>query len=224
MACLSGALVLPALRTLVVADLHLEKGSRCARRGRLLPPYDSRATLAALAEAIAIHAPERVVCLGDSFDDVSGCDRLAADDRERLRGIMAGLDWTWVAGNHDPVPHGLGGMHAAEVALGPLVLRHAAKPEPAPAGGEISGHYHPKASIAVAGRRYSGRCFARSRRRLILPAFGAYTGGLDVFSPALAALLGDDFIVHLVGEARVHVLPARRLMASAQTAAPLAGL
>jgi len=220
-ACLSGALVFPALRTLAVADLHLEKGSRWARRGRLLPPYDSRATLTALAETIGIHAPSRVVCLGDSFDDSSGGARLAKDDVSRLHGLMAGREWIWVAGNHDPTPSGLGGAHASEVALGPFILRHSAAPEPAT--GEISGHYHPKASVAVAGRRYSARCFACSDRRLVLPAFGAFTGGLDVFSPALAALLGRDFRVHLLGPTQVHAFPAGRLIGAAGTPSPTLG-
>lgn len=209
-ACLSGALYVPAQASLVVADLHLEKGSACARRGRLLPPYDSRATLAALAAAIARYAPRRVVCLGDSFDDAGGTGRLDENDAEALRRLMSGRDWIWIAGNHDPRPHGLGGASTDTLALGPLLFRHAASEVSAP--GEVSGHFHPKASVATTGRRITGRCFAGNGRRLILPAFGAYTGGLDVFDPALAAFLAPDFTVHLIGRTRVHRFPAGRLV------------
>ncbi len=216
--CISGALVLPTHGTLVVADLHLEKGSRSAQRGWLLPPYDSRATLAALADAIDRHAPRRVVCLGDSFDDNGGGLRLSETDAVRLRTMMAGRDWIWIAGNHDPLPPALGGESAAELTVGPLVLRHAASP--GQAAGEISGHYHPKASVVVAGRRFSARCFVSDGRRLVLPAFGAYAGGLDVFSPALSAVIGHDFTVRLLGRAQVHALPARRLHGSPASAPP----
>ncbi len=216
--CVSGALVLPTLGALVVADLHLEKGSRSARRGWLLPPYDSRATLAALADAIDRHAPRRVVCLGDSFDDNDGGSRLNDTEAVRLRAMMAGREWTWIAGNHDPLPPALGGACVEELTIGPFVLRHAASP--GPAAGEISGHYHPKAAVVVAGRRFSARCFVSDGRRLILPAFGAYTGGLDVFSPALSAVIGRDFTVRLLGRAQVHALPARRLHGSPASAPP----
>lgn len=218
-ACLSGALVLPALRTLLVSDLHLEKGSRWARRGRLLPPYDSRATLAALAAAIDQHAPGRVVCLGDSFDDSDGGSRLSAEDAGTLRKLMTGREWIWIAGNHDPLPSDLGGICVDEWSIGPFVVRHAAAA--GSAVGEISGHYHPKATVAIAGRRFSARCFVGNGRRLILPAFGAYTGGLDVFDPALTALLGCDFTVRLLGRAQVHAIPARRLIGAGTAASPM---
>lgn len=212
-ACLSGALQVPALSTLVVADLHLEKGSAWARRGRLLPPYDTRATLAALAAAIERFTPGRVVCLGDSFHDRGGTSRLDEDNTAILRQLISGREWIWIAGNHDPAPHGLGGRHASEFALGPFVFRHTAKH--GSGAGEISGHFHPKASVATPGRRITGRCFVGDGRRLILPAFGAYTGGLDVFDPALAVLLAADFAVHLLGRARVHTFPAARLVGGA---------
>ncbi|MDZ3838639.1 MAG: ligase-associated DNA damage response endonuclease PdeM [Rhodospirillales bacterium] len=209
-ACPSGGLYIPAFGTLAAADLHLEKGSACARRGRLLPPYDSRATLAALADAIARFQPSRVVCLGDSFHDKGGTDRLDDAAVGFLRQLAASRDWVWIAGNHDPAPHGLGGRCTGELRVGPFVFRHAAREDTEP--GEISGHFHPKATVATAGRRFTGRCFAGNGRRLILPAFGAYAGGLDVFAPALSALLAVDFTVHLIGRSRVHAFPAAGLV------------
>ncbi|MGZ8996161.1 MAG: ligase-associated DNA damage response endonuclease PdeM [Rhodospirillales bacterium] len=214
-ACRSGGLYIGELETLVVADLHLEKGSACARRGRLLPPYDSRATLAALAEAISRFAPSRVVCLGDSFHDRGGTSRLDRADAAALGRLADAREWIWIAGNHDPAPHGLGGRHATELGAGPFVFRHAACRK---AGrGEISGHFHPKATVATTGRRYTGRCFVSDGARLILPAFGAYTGGLDVFDPAIGAFLAANFAVHLIGHSRVHAFPANRLVGGAGT-------
>ena len=209
-ACLSGGLFIPALGTLAVADLHLEKGSACARRGRLLPPYDSRATLAVLADAVARFAPGLVVCLGDSFHDKGGTERLDGEAVAVLRQLAGRREWVWIAGNHDPAPHGLGGRCTGELRVGPFVFRHAAREDTEP--GEISGHFHPKATVATAGRRFTGRCFAGNGRRLILPAFGAYAGGLDVFAPALSALLAVDFTVHLIGRSRVHAFPAAGLV------------
>jgi metallophosphoesterase superfamily enzyme len=116
----------------------------------------------------------------------------------------------WIAGNHDPAPHGLGGRCAGELRVGPFVFRHGARKDAET--GEISGHFHPKATVATAGRRFTGRCFAGNGRRLILPAFGAYAGGLDVFTPALSALLAPDFTVHLIGRSRVHAFPAAGLV------------
>lgn len=209
-ACLSGALYLPAARALVVADLHLEKGSGYARRGTLLPPYDSRASLAALKRAIARFAPRLVVCLGDSFDDAGANARLGGEDASVLRGLVSGREWLWIAGNHDPAPVTIGGTCASELRLGSFVLRHAA--DGGDGAGEISGHFHPKASIATTGRRFTSRCFVGDGERLIIPAFGAFTGGLDVFAPALGALLRPAFSVHLLGLGRVHRLPAHRLI------------
>ena len=173
----SGALVWPEARTLVVADLHLEKGSSYAARGVMLPPYDTRATLERLAQTAAHHAVTRIICLGDSFHDGTAPPRLAADDVARLSALTHSVDWIWIAGNHDPMPPtSLGGrVVEGELRLGPFVFRHIAAP--LFAVGEISGHYHPKASIHVRGRRLSGRCFVHDEQRLMLPAFGAYAGG-----------------------------------------------
>ena len=207
----SGALLWRERKVLVVADLHLEKGSGFARSGTLLPPYDSAATLARLAAAIGAHDPERVICLGDSFHDGDAPLRLGKNDENALRALTASVDWIWIAGNHDPAPPlALGGRMASELVLGPLLFRHQARSaadtlaRPQAAHGEVSGHFHPKAWIKTRGRRVGGRCFVEDGRRLILPAFGAYAGGLDALDPAIAGLMGSDFAVHLIGRDRVH--------------------
>jgi uncharacterized protein len=215
-----GALVWPDERTLVVADLHLEKGSSFASRGVMLPPYDTRATLERLARAAEHHDARRIVCLGDSFHDGEAAARLDVADTASLTALARVVELIWIAGNHDPMPPtGLGGrVVEGELRLGPLTLRHIAAP--LFAQGEISGHFHPKASIDVRGRRLSGRCFVLDRHRLVLPAFGAYAGGLDVFEPALRALFPGDFAVHLLARDRVTKLPQTRLAGAWRDGAP----
>jgi hypothetical protein len=192
----SGALWWPAAGTLIVADLHLEKGTSYAQRGVLLPPYDTRTTLARLAEAIGPRV-ERVICLGDSFHDGDGPNRLSQADAAALRKLVERHDWIWIAGNHDPVlPAILGGRTIiGELRLDGLVMRHQAE---ADAIGEISGHYHPKSHIDVRGRRLSGACFIHDERRIVLPAFGAYTGGLHIESEPIRALFPASFRIDLV--------------------------
>jgi DNA ligase-associated metallophosphoesterase len=206
----AGALFWPDRRTLAVADLHLEKGSAFAEQGRFLPPYDTAATLQALAAAIARHRPERVLCLGDSFHDAGAAGRLAPCDGDLLRRLTAAHDWVWIRGNHDPAPpREWGGRVATELTLGALTFRHqAAAHQPA---GEVSGHYHPKASVRLCVRRVTGRCFVTDGRRLILPAFGAYTGGLDVLDPAVAGLFPGGFDIQLLGRGRVYGFPSKAL-------------
>jgi DNA ligase-associated metallophosphoesterase len=205
----SGALWWEAERLLCVADLHLGRSERLARRGgALLPPYETAETLGRLAAEVAALAPARVLCLGDSFDDGAAGAALAPGDAAALAALMRGRDWIWIAGNHDPRPPGLGGRAHVELRLGPLAFRHAAAPGAAP--GEVSGHYHPKARLAVGGRGVSRPCFLLDGRRLILPAFGAYTGGLAARDPALAALLGPDARAVLTGAPCV-ALPLRAL-------------
>jgi len=194
----SGALWWQAERLLCVADLHLCRSARLARRGgALLPPYETSETLDRLGDEIAALAPETVVCLGDSFDDCAAGEALAAADAARLGALMAGRDWVWIAGNHDPAPLPLGGRHADALAIGPLAFRHAARAG-APAG-EVSGHYHPKLRLPVRGGGVTRRCFLADDVRLILPAFGAYTGGLDARNAALAALLRPEARAILTG-------------------------
>lgn len=189
----SGALHWPDRRLLCVSDLHLGKSERLARRGgALLPPYETRETLSRLDAVIEATQPETVICLGDSFDDLTAAQSLPEPERLWLARLMAGRDWIWIEGNHDAGPVDVGGTHRAEVTLGPLTFRHIAAPA---ATGEISGHYHPKFSL----RGQSRRCFLLDRNRLILPAFGAYTGGLRHDDAALAGLMGKGAIAILTG-------------------------
>ncbi len=195
----SGALHWPAAGVLVVGDLHLGKSGRMARRGGpLLPPYETEATLARLDAVIETVAPARVICLGDSFDDAAAGEELAEAHRLWLSRLMAGRDWVWIAGNHDPAPMSLGGRHLAQWRQGPLAFRHIAE---AGAAGEVSAHYHPKARIG--GR--SRACFLIDRDRVILPAVGTYTGGLPCDHPDLAALMGPEAIAVLTGSQAVAI-------------------
>jgi uncharacterized protein len=185
-----GALFWPRQDALLVADLHLEKASWFARLGQFLPPYDSHATLSALARAVQETGARRLFCLGDSFHDRFGCDRLPASARELLTELTSKLDWTWIVGNHDPgfADH-CGGRIEEEVELGGIVLRHeAVRSEPRP---EMSGHFHPKLRVHLKGRHVSRRCFVVSPTKLILPAFGALTGGLDAHHPEILRSVGD---------------------------------
>lgn len=202
-----GVLYWPEQGLLVVADLHLEKGSSFAARGMLLPPYDTAATLARLARLVARFAPRCVVALGDNFHDGGGPARLARDDRESLSALQRGRDWIWIAGNHDPEPPSwLGGRIAEEVAIGALIFRH--EPQSGVAAGEIAGHLHPCASVTRHGRTLRRRCFASDGARMVLPAFGAYTGGLDVRERAVRALFADAFRAYVLGQRRVYAVAA----------------
>jgi len=208
---LSGALWWPDERTLIVSDLHLEKGSAYAARGQVLPPYDTRATLAALKEVIVARRPARVIALGDSFHDAATDARMASDDRAALAALVVGVDeWVWIEGNHDPQPpEHLGGVVRAELSLGPLTFRH----EPTGAAGEVAGHLHPCAKVARLGRTVRRRCFATDGARLVAPAFGAFTGGLNVCDPAFDAAFPDaPPSAFMLGRDRVWPVAARRLL------------
>ncbi len=187
-----GALGWPARQALLVADLHLEKASFFAATGQMLPPYDSRATLHELTALIETTGAKEVWCLGDSFHDAEGCERLAPETRNELRRLTAATRWTWIVGNHDAgasllVDH-CGGRVLDEIVVDGLLLRHEADPaEPQP---ELSGHFHPKLRLTLKGRHVARRCFVASATKLILPAFGAFTGGLDAGDPAIRAALG----------------------------------
>jgi DNA ligase-associated metallophosphoesterase len=186
-----GALYWPAQQALLVADLHLEKASWFARIGQMLPPYDSIATLSALERDVERSGARRIFCLGDSFHDKYGCDRLPARAREMLTAMTSALDWVWIVGNHDAgfTDH-CGGRIVEELRIDGLVLRHeAVKGDPSP---ELSGHYHPKYRIAKRGRLVSRRCYVASRTKLILPAYGALTGGLDAGHPEIVRKVGSD--------------------------------
>ena len=184
-----GAVFWPARRALLVADLHLEKGSWFATRGQMLPPYDTLATLADLEALVAATAARALWCLGDSFHDAEGCTRLPVQARETLTALTGAVAWTWITGNHDPlVADRCGGEVAEEALVDGLVLRHEA--DPAEARPELSGHFHPKLRLTVRGRPVARRCFVASATKLILPAFGALTGGLDVGHPAIVRAIG----------------------------------
>ena len=184
-----GALLWPSRRALLVADLHFEKASWFAARGQMLPPYDSLATLADLAALVAKTGAEELWCLGDSFHDSDGCDRLPQEAQIRLRALTEGLRWTWITGNHDPdITDRCGGDVATEALVDGLVLRHEA--DPAETRPELSGHFHPKLRVQVRGKQVARRCFVATARKIVLPAFGALTGGLDVDHPALTRAIG----------------------------------
>jgi DNA ligase-associated metallophosphoesterase len=184
----AGALFWPARRALLVADLHFEKASWYARTGQMLPPYDSLATLAALDALMHAVEPAEVWCLGDSFHDSAGHERLSDDAREKLQVFTAACRWTWITGNHDAMLADCGGAVVEEAEVDGLILRHEADPaDPRP---ELSGHFHPKLRIAVRGRLVARRCFVASATKLILPAFGALTGGLDVRHPEIRRAVG----------------------------------
>lgn len=199
----SGALYWPARSLLAVSDLHFGKSARLARRGGvLLPPYETRATLDRLDADIDRTTPATVLCLGDSFDDLIAAESLEESDALWLVRLMAGREWIWIQGNHDPGPTSVGGTHRDLLRIGRLVFRHIAEPGE---NLEISGHYHPKASLA--GR--SRPCFLADTARIILPAYGAYTGGLRCEDPVLGTLMQPGALAILTG-AKALVIPMPR--------------
>ncbi len=209
----AGAIYWPDEKLLAVADLHLEKGSAFAARGVLLPPYDTAATLARLARLIERYAPRLVIALGDSFHDGGGPARMDDISRVALKALQRGRDWVWIAGNHDPDPaDDIGGQFADILALGALTFRH--EPSLRPSEGELAGHLHPLARVARRGHAVSRRCFASDGRRVVMPAFGAYVGGLNVRNRAIVALFGVlSFTVHMLGAGRLYAVPAARCLA-----------
>jgi DNA ligase-associated metallophosphoesterase len=201
---LSGAMLLPDEGALLVADLHFEKGSSFARRGMFLPPYDTRETLAALADVVERFDPRTVIALGDSFHDVGGPDRLGDEERASLAALQAGRSWIWVTGNHDRVlPATLGGEVTAEMQLGPLTLRHAPV---AGAAREVAGHLHPVGKVVMRGRSTRRRCFLTDGERCVMPAFGAYAGGLNACDTAFKPLFPNGFTAHLIGTERIFAI------------------
>jgi DNA ligase-associated metallophosphoesterase len=197
-----GALFWPETRLLAVSDLHLEKGSSFARRGMLLPPWDTHATLDRLTLLLRRWSPATVVALGDSFHDASGSARLPATEQSRLNAMTGAHRFIWVQGNHDPTPPaGLGGEWVEAFAAGPMVFRHQAISVAEPA--EIVGHHHPKATVQARSGSVSRPCFVFDGKRLMMPAFGAYTGGLDVLDPAINRLFPRGGRVFLLGRDRL---------------------
>ena len=207
---LSGALYAPDFRALLIADLHLEKGTSLARRGVHLPPYDTRESLLQLRAAIGLAKPERLIFLGDSFHDGEARERIDGQDLATLRAVTSSIETVWITGNHDPSPpEDIGGKIASEMTLGDVTLRH----EPRALGlgeKEIAGHLHPAAAVHARGRRIRCRCFIADERRLIMPAFGSYTGALSVRAEPFARLF-EDFDVWMIGTAAIHRFPASKV-------------
>ncbi len=183
-----GALFWPARRALLVADLHFEKASWFAIRGQMLPPYDSIATLTQLGALAAATDAAEIWCLGDSFHDSAGCERLSATAQDALRALTSGRRWIWITGNHDRSIDRCGGEVMDEALVDGLMLRHEA--DPGESRPELSGHFHPKLRVRVRGRQVSRRCFVATATKLILPAFGALTGGLDAAHPEIVRAVG----------------------------------
>jgi uncharacterized protein len=206
----AGVLYWPAERVLAVADLHFEKASSYARYGSLLPPYDTIATLARLCEAVMRYRPRTVIALGDSFHDGDGPQRLSGPDRDAIGALQRGRDWIWISGNHDPDPAAnIGGVFTDSVSMGPLTFRH----DPQGRAGEIAGHLHPVARISARGRSVSRKCFATDGERMVLPAFGALTGGLNIRAAAFMTVFGAlTFRAHMLGTTRLYAVDAMRCL------------
>jgi len=193
----SGALWWPEESLLVVSDLHLGKSERVARRGgAALPPYDTRDTLNRLAADLALSHARTVICLGDSFDDLAAAEALPEEERQWIFRLQAGRRWVWIEGNHDPGPVEFGGAHLSELPLSPLTFRHIAQDG---AAGEISGHYHPKASVQARGRTITRPAFLIDTNRVVMPAYGTYTGGLRAQAPVLTDLMRPEAVAVLTG-------------------------
>lgn len=207
----SGGVFWPAERTLIVSDLHFEKGSAFAARGRgMVPPFDTMKTLTRLEQLVRTYRPARLISLGDSFHDQDAVNRLTPDECRRIRNLTGAVDTAWIEGNHDPhPPENLGGQVMAELDMGPLHFRHI--PENGPARGEVAGHLHPKARIRRNGRSVGGMCFVTDGIRLIMPAFGAYTGGLSVWDPAFRPMFRQRFHAWICFRKQVYPVPSSRL-------------
>ncbi len=211
-----GALWWPERSLLAVADLHFEKGSAIASRtGQMLPPYDTQATLKLFSEIVERYQPKRIVCLGDNFHDVEGPSRLDAGARKSIQDLMRGRRFVWIEGNHDAAAAlMLGGESSPELEMGPLIFRH--EPRVGNAAGEICGHLHPVTTVETRAKRLRRRCFVSDGTRCVMPALGAYTGGLDVFDPAFAPLFGNGFTTYVLGRDRVYPFHHARLVRAAQ--------
>ena len=208
--CASGALWMPEDSVLVVGDLHLEKGSAYARRGQLLPPYDTRETLGRLSAEVGRRRPKTVILLGDSFHDDQAEARLAPEDARDLADLAQGRILVWVTGNHDEEgPRQAPGEVVADLSVAGLCLRH--EPEAGLRPGEVSGHLHPCARISGPRGRVRRRCFATDGQRLILPAFGAYAGGLNLLDPAFGGLFSQPPLAGVLGTRRVHAVGRKSL-------------
>jgi DNA ligase-associated metallophosphoesterase len=203
----SGALWWPSERTLVCSDMHFEKGSSYARSGQFLPPYDTRTTLKRVMSLMDAYQPARVISLGDAFHDRRADERLDDGERAMLMAMGDCAEWVWITGNHDPVPPAwLSGAVAEEVAIGALVFRH--EPSEISVRGEIAGHLHPCKTVSRRGQSLRRRCFVSDGSRMVMPAFGAYAGGLDVRDDAVRTLFVARFLAYVLGRSRVFAVAA----------------
>lgn len=198
----SGALHWVDQATLCISDLHLGRTERIAREGgHIIPPYENADTLQRLESEIRALNPATVICLGDSFDDLAASKSLTDSENEWIIRLQAGREWIWVEGNHDPAPLDLGSTHRKALTLGSITFRHIAEQSTI---GEISGHYHPKFTLAARGRGITRPCFLFDQNRLIMPAFGTYTGGMKVTRAPLCDMFGRDAQVIMTGETARH--------------------
>lgn len=205
-----GALWWPAMKTLIVSDLHLEKGVSYARGGQYLPPYDTQSTLDRVVRLIGLLQPTRLISLGDSFHTPTSASNLDTASQAIIRGLTGQLEWVWIEGNHDPDPPAhLGGMCLREFRIGRLVFRH----EPRGEAGEVAGHLHPCARVAGrGGKAVRRRCFVTNGEALVMPAMGAFTGGLNVLDPAYAPVLGVRRQAFMMGTDRVYAVSPDRMI------------
>lgn len=199
-----GVLYLPKTSTLIVSDLHLEKGAAFARRGMLHPPYDTSQTLDKLKQSLDHYAPQTVISLGDSFHDQLGSELLPDVARGQIKHMQTGRNWVWISGNHDPKPHtSIEGDCCEEITCETLQLRH--EPSDHDAIGEISGHLHPAAVITRRGKSVRRACFATDGKRLIMPSFGATTGGLSLKHKAFKGLFDTKkLFAHVLGKEQIY--------------------
>lgn len=215
----SGALFLPSRGVLIVSDMHLERGAAFARRGMMLPPYDTLATLRLLDSVVRRDDPRTVVSLGDAFHDRAGAAAMPMVFRSMLAETAAGRGWTWVSGNHDPnPPEGLGGAACDRLEIGPFALVH--EPRPGRSPGEIAGHLHPRAGVSDGRRVSGGPCFALDGERMVMPAFGSRRGGLDVGHRAFAGIFDvEAATAFVVGATRIFPIPFARLLGGGRSVA-----
>ncbi len=208
---MSGALYWPSENALIVADLHLEKGSSFAAKGQMLPPYDTSETLSKLVGAIDTYNAATIIALGDSFHDTAATQRIASADLQTLRMLQDDREWIWITGNHDPeIEATLGGHAAPEISVEGIRLRHA--PSPSAATHEIAGHLHPAARVVMHGTAIRRPCFVSNGRRLVLPAFGAFTGGLNILDDAFQPIFGNDGMsVWMLGQEGLYPVATRLL-------------
>lgn len=198
----SGALYWPDQRMLIVSDLHFEKGSFLASFGSMLPYYDTRETLRLLREVIQTYQPQTLLCLGDSFHDLKAMQRICPEDLNTIQQLIQSLpEWIWITGNHDAeIPAHVPGQRHDKIHLKGIDFQHEDSADSAP---QMIGHYHPKITLKLYGRRITGRCFIHDETRFIMPSFGSYTGGLDIQNPAITEIISTNYQTFLLYNQRV---------------------